>query len=212
MSKEEQYLRVGVTGGIGSGKSTVCKLFAQMGRVVISADEIARELTATNDDIKAAIRETFGDEVFHSSGALNRKALAEVVFNNQEAKEKLNAIIHPLVFETIEARINALKPSQRSPYVIIEAALIYESRMDDDMHYVIVVDAKEELRIERVMERDEVDRAAVLARIRSQMNVQEKVELADFVIVNEGTEADLIERVAFIDRLLTMMGTTKPSE
>lgn len=212
MSREEQYLRVGVTGGIGSGKSTVCKLFAQMGRVVISADEIARELTATNDDIKAAIRETFGDEVFHPSGALNRKALAEVVFNNQEAKEKLNAIIHPLVFETIEARINALKPSQRSPYVIIEAALIYESRMDDDMHYVIVVDAKEELRIERVMERDEVDRAAVLARIRSQMNVQEKVELADFVIVNEGTEADLIERVAFIDRLLTMMGTTKPSE
>jgi dephospho-CoA kinase len=212
LSREEQYLRVGVTGGIGSGKSTVCKLFAQMGRVVISADEIARELTATNDDIKAAIRETFGDEVFHPSGALNRKALAEVVFNNQEAKEKLNAIIHPLVFETIEARINALKPSQRSPYVIIEAALIYESRMDDDMHYVIVVDAKEELRIERVMERDEVDRAAVLARIRSQMNVQEKVELADFVIVNEGTEADLIERVAFIDRLLTMMGTTKPSE
>jgi dephospho-CoA kinase len=212
LSKEEQYLRVGVTGGIGSGKSTVCKLFAQMGRVVISADEIARELTATNDDIKAAIRETFGDAVFHSNGALNRKALAEVVFNNQEAKEKLNAIIHPLVFETIEERINALKPSQRSPYVIIEAALIYESRMDDDMHYVIVVDAKEELRIERVMERDEVDRAAVLARIRSQMNVQEKVELADFVIVNEGTEADLIERVAFIDRLLTMMGTTKPSE
>jgi dephospho-CoA kinase len=212
LSREEQYLRVGVTGGIGSGKSTVCKLFAQMGRVVISADEIARELTATSDDIKAAIRETFGDEVFHPSGALNRKALAEVVFNNQEAKEKLNAIIHPLVFETIEARINALKPSQRSPYVIIEAALIYESRMDDDMHYVIVVDAKEELRIERVMERDEVDRAAVLARIRSQMNVQEKVELADFVIVNEGTEADLIERVAFIDRLLTMMGTTKPSE
>lgn len=212
MNTEKHFLRVGVTGGIGSGKSTVCKLFSQMGRVVISADEIARELTATNDDVKAAIRAAFGDEVFHSSGSLHRKALAEVVFNNEAAKEKLNAIIHPLVFETIESRINALKPSERSPYVIIEAALIYESRMDDDMHYVIVVDAKEELRIERVMERDEVDRDAVLARIRSQMNVQEKLDLADFVIVNEGTEADLIERVAFIDRLLTMMGTTKSSE
>lgn len=212
MNTEEEYLRVGVTGGIGSGKSTVCKLFAQMGRAVISADEIARELTASNDGIKAAIREAFGDKVFHFSGSLHRKALAEVVFNNEEAKEKLNAIIHPLVFETIEARINALKPSERSPYVIIEAALIYESRMDDDMHYVIVVDAKEELRIERVMERDDVDRDAVRARIRSQMEVQEKLDLADFVIVNEGTEADLIERVAFIDRLLAMMGTTKPSE
>ncbi len=212
MNKEQHLLRVGLTGGIGSGKSTVSKVFAQLGRKVLSADDIARKLTETNADIKSAIRQVFGDEVFLPDGSLNRKALAEIVFNDEESKEKLNAIIHPLVFEEIERQVAALTPDECEPYIIIEAALVYESRMDDDLNYVIVVDAKEERRIDRVIERDDVTRKEVLARIKSQMEVNEKVELADFVIHNDGTEADLIERVSFIDKLLIMMSSTRPTE
>jgi dephospho-CoA kinase len=205
LTKEHSFLRVGVTGGIGSGKSTVCTLFTKLGRTVLSADDIARDLTETNSDIKASIRETFGDDVFLPNGALHRRALAEIIFKDAGAKEQLNAIVHPLVFEVLEEKIHKLKPADRHPYIIIEAALIYETRMDDDLEYVIVVNAKDETRIQRVMQRDKLTREGVLSRMQAQMDVKEKVELADFVIENEGSEAELIERISFVDKLLAML-------
>jgi dephospho-CoA kinase len=200
-------LRVGVTGGIGSGKSTVCKLLTTFGRTVLSADDIAKHLTNGNADIQAAIRSEFGDSVFFENGMLDRKALAAVAFKSKEAVSALNAIVHPHVFTALETEIQNLKSSQRSPYVVIEAALMYETRMDDDLNYVIVVAADEETRVSRVMNRDKVTRNEVRARMKLQMDEKEKIELADFVIINEGTQADLIERVKFIDRLLPMLAS-----
>jgi dephospho-CoA kinase len=198
------FFRVGVTGGIGSGKSTICKLLANFGRTVLSADEIAKNLTNSDPEIQSALRETFGETIF-AHAALNRRALAEIVFNDAKAMEKLNAIVHPKVFTVLEEAIGSLTPSKRLPYVVIEAALIYETRMDDDLDYVIMVTADENTRIMRVMNRDKVTRDEVRARMKSQMDEKEKIELADFVITNDGTEADLIERIKFVDKLLPMM-------
>lgn len=200
-------LRVGVTGGIGSGKSTVCKLFASMGRPVLSADDIARELTDTNYAIQSAIRKLFGISVFLPNGRVDRKALATVVFNDHSLRKELNAIIHPHVFSAIDQAIEKLDAAVH--YVVIEAALIYEAGMDEQLDYVVVVNADEPTRITRVMSRDNVSREAVRARMNAQMDVEKKIKLADFVIENDGTEDDLASRVRFLDTLLSMMNLPK---
>lgn len=201
----QAYLRVGVTGGIGSGKSMVCRLFTKLGRKVFSADEIARELTDDRDDIKAAIRKTFGGSVFLPTGYLNRQILADIVFQNPTSRKKLDAIIHPHVFAALDERIEDTPAVKRKPFVLIEAALIFESGMHERLDYVIVIHADEETRIRRVMDRDKIDRDAVLARIQSQMDPKEKRELADFVIENDGNEEELKGRVEFLDKILCMM-------
>lgn len=200
--KSPRYLRVGITGGIGSGKSTVCNLFARLGRAVLSADAIARSLTDGNDDIKASIRKAFGTGVFLPNGAVDRKALAAHVFMNRTRLQTLNAIIHPHVFRAIEQALSQLPTTQRQPYVVIEAALIFESGMDKQLDYVVVVSADEGKRIDRVMKRDGVTREEVLARMQSQMNVEQALRRADFVLTNNGTEPDLERSVAFVDSLL----------
>ncbi len=166
---------------------------------------MAKDLTNNDAQIRADIRKEFGDVVFNNDGTLDRKALAEVVFKSKTAIETLNAIVHPRVFVALETEIQNLKPSQHFPYVVIEAALMYETRMDDDLNYVIVVTADEETRVSRVMNRDKVTRNDVRARMKFQMEEKEKLDLADFVIINDGTQADLIERVKFIDKLLPML-------
>ncbi len=206
MSKSrEAFLRIGITGGIGSGKSRVCKLFAKLGRTVLSADEIARQLTETNNEIKKSIRNTFGDGVFLPTASLDRHALANIVFQNRSLRKKLDAIVHPYVFAAVDQAVGQIPRGKRTPYILIEAALIFETEMDERLDYVIVVHADEETRIQRVMDRDKIDRDAVLARIQSQMDPKEKRELADFVIENDGDDSELADRVKFLDKILSMM-------
>lgn len=204
-------MRVGVTGGIGSGKSLVCRVFASLGRTVLSADEIARTLTAERSEIKSSIKHVFGEKVFLPDGTLDRKALAAVVFTNAALRKKLDAIIHPHVFAALDQEIENLPDAKRTPYLIIEAALIFESGMDRTLDYVVVVDAEEESRISRVMNRDGVTRREVLARIESQMAAAKKRKLADFVIENDGSEEELAERVRFLDRLLAQLPPRVPA-
>lgn len=206
MSKfPNRFLRVGITGGIGSGKSTVCNLFAGLGRTVLSADDIARQLTDNSAQIKSSIRKTFGEKVFLPNGVLDRQALAAIVFENHSLRAKLDALIHPHVFAALDEAIDRLSLSDKSSYLLIEAALIYESGMDEKLDYVVVVHADEEVRIKRVLERDNTTREAVLARMYAQMDPKQKIELADFVIVNDNDEHDLVQRVKFLDTLLCMM-------
>ena len=201
-----KLLRVGVTGGIGSGKSTVCKLFASLGRPVLSADEIARELTDTNEKITSSIRKSFGDAVFLPNGLVDRSALAAIVFNNHNLRKTLDAIIHPHVFTAIDRTLAKLDST--AGFAVIEAALIFETRMEKELDYVIVVTADEKTRVARVMARDRIPEEAVRARISSQMSAEQKILLADFVVENDGAEAELAGRVKFLDTLLAMM---KPS-
>lgn len=200
-----EYLLVGVTGGIGSGKSVVCEEFRARGRTVLHADQVARDLTEKDPSVAGAIRSAFG-EVYDAAGALDRKALAALVFSDRKKLEKLNAIVHPAVFRAIDRQLREMHPEDLQPYVVIEAALIFESGMDAVLDFVVVVDAPEELRIRRVMERDGVAPDEVRARMASQMKTDEKLRRADFTIDNSGEREGLAEIIGFLDTLLRQMG------
>lgn len=193
---------VGVTGGIGSGKSAVCRRFAALGRQVISADEIARDLTEHDPPTRADIVREFGADIYDSAGALRRKELGAIVFAHPGKLRALDRVVHPRVFTAIEQAVKRLNPASRLPYVVIEAALVFEARMDEFLAATVVVRATEEHRIIRVMERDGVERDDVLARMRAQMSPEVKSGLADFVIDNDSAEGGLDAKVGFVDRML----------
>ncbi|HMK38997.1 MAG TPA: dephospho-CoA kinase [Bacteroidota bacterium] len=196
---------VGVTGGIGSGKSEACLCFRRLGRTVMSADLIARDLTEKNAGVRGAISRAFGDGIYAPGGELRRSELARIVFREPAKLRALNAIVHPLVFSTLNDSLLRLRDEETRPYVVVEAALVFESGMDRNLDATVVVRAPEETRIERVIRRDRLPRQEIIARMRSQMPAEEASRRADFVIENNGAESDLMERVKFIDRVLTHM-------
>ena len=196
---------VGVTGGIGSGKSMVCSIFAGLGRTVLSADPLARELMESDAAVAARLRDLLGGEVYRADGTLNRELVADRIFSDRRVRDGVNAIVHPAVFDAIRIRLDALSPAAREPYVVIEAALVYESGLDRFLRSVIVVDAPLEIRLARVVARDGARREDVVKRARSQMSTGEKIRRADFVIRNSGTPEQLAVRVRFIDSLLENM-------
>jgi dephospho-CoA kinase len=199
------YLLIGVTGGIGSGKSLLCAEFAKLGRKVFSADQIARELAESDLGVRDLIRESFGEGVFGGDGALDRKALARIVFAEKRARERLNAIIHPRVFEQLQRLLSSADPDELYPYAIVEAALIYESGMEKQLDYVVLVDAPVEERLKRTMDRDGSTREEVLRRMASQMSIHRKQQLADFLIENVGDVESLRDRLSFLDSLFARL-------
>jgi dephospho-CoA kinase len=207
-SRKRKLLKVGLTGGIGSGKSLVAAMFKRLGAPVLSADEIARSLTETDETVRRGMRKHFGSTVFRKDGSLDRKRVADIIFSNEDERETLNAIIHPLVLKKIEEEMAAIAKGCDSPFVIHEAALIYEAGADKDLDYIVFVDADEETRIRRVIERDGISRADVSRRIESQMPAEKKRELADFVIANDGDTTSLETRVKFLFDLFLKVGET----
>ena len=183
-------------------------MFAKLGRRVIQADEIARSIVDQDHSVQSRIRAAFGASVFLSSGHLDRKALARIVFSDSAMRKKLNAIVHPVVFTRIDQEIQRLSHETRIPFVVIEAALIYESGMERKLDYVLVINALEENRIRRVMHRDHLSRREVLQRMHAQMPAEAKRKKADFVVDNDGTEAELFSRIQFINTLISHMRTT----
>ncbi len=187
-------LKVGLTGGIGSGKTTVCRIFEQLGIPVYYADRRAKALMVEQPAVREQIRQQFGEQVYREDGALNRAYLADLVFDNPEKLQQLNAIVHPAVGEdALQWHAN----QKDVPYTLKEAALIYESESFRDLDAVVVVTAPEEIRIQRVMERDRVSRESVLARMARQMPEAEKVERGDFIIYNDGHRS-IIRQVLII--------------
>jgi len=198
-------LLVGVTGGIGSGKSTVCEAFRRLGRTVISADELAHTITDTDQTAKTRIRRLLGAGAYLPAGDLDRRRVAAQVFGDARLRRGLDAIVHPLVFAAIDHLLTTLPSESRQPYVVIEAALIYESGLDRKLDRVIVVDAAPEIRLERVMERDSCSREDVLKRMASQAPPRSHSARADFVLNNDGSRDSLEARVGFLDRLLALI-------
>ncbi len=212
MRNDRSFRLVGVTGGIGSGKSTVCRSFAALGRLVLSADNVARELTEGDDVVRGAIRKEFGDKVFLADGSLDRAGLARIAFASEEATRRLNAIVHPRVFEELAHTLNAEPEARKEPYVVIEAALIYESGMDEWLDFVVVVDAPEAERIRRVLVRDKSTKDEVLKRIAAQLPVKDKLQWADFVIVNDQNAVNLDAKVRFVDSLIQALPVKDSSQ
>ncbi|HUI64542.1 MAG TPA: dephospho-CoA kinase [Bacteroidota bacterium] len=196
---------VGVTGGIGSGKSAVCRHFARLGRRVLSADEIARTLTEEDPQVRDAIGRSFGKELYGTDGRLRREELGRIVFADRSKLNALNAIVHPRVFQSLDASLERFPASSQSPYALVEAALVFESKMDEWLDATIVVRASQEHRIERVLARDGSLREDVLARMSAQIPPDEAAKRADFVIDNDGSEKGLETKVAFLDRILSQM-------
>lgn len=172
---------IGITGGIGSGKSTVARIFSLLGIPVYSADDAAKEIMVKDLQLIEEIKAHFGAESYLPDGSLNRKYIANIVFNDKSQLEKLNSIVHPATIRDSEAWAR----KQRSPYVIKEAALMFESESFHHVDKVIGVYAPESLRILRVMKRDGVSRNEVLARIHKQIDDRIKMKLSDHVIYND---------------------------
>ena len=178
-------LKIGLTGGVGSGKTTVSKIFASLGVPVFYADDIAKKIMNEDTILKQEIINLFGEEAYAES--LNRKHIADIVFNDAFKLEQLNALIHP---RTIEAA-NKWMQQQTKPYVIKEAALMFEAGASTNLDYIIGVYAPQYLRINRVMKRDMFTKEQVLERINNQIDETIKMKLCDFVIVNDEQQAVL---------------------
>jgi dephospho-CoA kinase len=173
-------LRVGITGGIGSGKSIVARVFNNLGIPVYNADTAAKRLMESDMELQAAIRRHFGIDMYQN-GTLNRQALAAIVFKDKNSLDLLNSLVHPVTIRDAE---NWMK-KQKTPYALKEAALIFESGSQAYLDLVIAVTAPQHIRIHRVMQRDGMSREEVLKRIDKQLDEAIVSRLADYVIVND---------------------------
>lgn len=197
----QDILKAGITGGIGSGKTTVCRVFETLGIPVYYADSHARQLMVSAPRLVAGVRELFGEESYLEDGALNRPFIAGQVFNNEEKLRQLNQLVHPAVAEDANRWHHA---QENVPYTLKEAALLFESGSYRQLDKVITVFAPEELRIQRVMERDRVSAEEVRARMARQMPEEEKLERADYIVYNDGKHS-LVRQVWDIHRELVGM-------
>jgi len=195
---------LGVTGGIGSGKTTVCGFLAEQGARVFYADLEAKRLMAEHEGLRADIADAFGDESYTDDGSLNRKHLADVVFQSPERVEQINALVHPRVHEAFAAA--AERAEEEGVEVLVhEAALIFESGGDTHLDAVAVVVAPDEDRIARVVERDDTSEDDVRARMSHQLPQEELRRRADYVVENDGTLDDL--RRKSVDLYHSVAGT-----
>lgn len=183
-------LRVGLTGGIASGKSTVSRMLAERGVPLIDADLIAREVVAPGTDGLSEVAAAFGGEILAGDGSLDRKKLGERVFADPEERKRLEAILHPRIQEEQHRRLDALEAAGREAFAVVDAAVMIESGGWTRFDVLVVVSCSEAQQIERLMARDGIGNLAARHRILVQMPLTEKVKLADRVIDNSGTIAE----------------------
>lgn len=183
---------IGLTGGIASGKTTVANLLAKHGGAIIDADVAAREAVEPGEPALSEIVETFGPDVLTPEGRLDRPALAKIVFHDEAARQKLNAIVHPRVRQRMVAQLDALRKSPHPPrFAVLVVPLLLESGHDWQIDQIWLVAVPVETQRERLMRRDALDEAAADARIRAQMPLSEKLKRADRVIYNTGSLEDV---------------------
>lgn len=189
-------LKIGITGGIGSGKTTVCRLFSLLCIPDFNADEESKKILDTDNDVITRVKKLLGD--VYENGIADRKKIALIVFSDKQKLEKLNAILHPAVIHAFEEWAAQQK---NVPYVLKEAALIFEASSHTGLDKIIVVTAPEGQRLKRIMSRDKSSEQAVRSRMQHQLSEDEKISRADFVIVNDGKHS-LIEQVLEIHQSL----------
>jgi len=178
-------LKIGITGNIGSGKTTVSKIFEVLGIPVFYADDEAKKVMVDDAILIAELKQAFGAQSYFEDGSLNRKHIASIVFNNEAELKKLNAIVHPAVFRAFDSWVPRFK---NAPYVLKEAALLFESSSYKMCDKSIMVTAPLELRIERVMLRDGFSRDEILNREARQFSEKKKLQLANYAVKNDNTE------------------------
>lgn len=196
--------RLGVTGGIGSGKTTVCRIFRVLGVPVFMADEVARSLMNSDSDIARGIN-SIAEKDLYTTGELDRRDLARLIFNQPDLLRRVNEVVHPAVLRNFEEWTSSVE----APYVIMEAAVLFESNADKTVDRVVSVSAPVEERISRVMGRSGMTRMEVLDRINNQLEDEEREEQSYYVINNADNEMIIPEILKIHDDMLRLSGREK---
>ncbi len=186
-------LKIGLTGGIGSGKTTVTELFSSLGIPIIDADLIAREVTAPGQPALPEISRLFGGQIVDNSGQLKRRELREIIFSNPEKRQQLEAILHPLIRQRILEKSS--DASHNAPYCILSIPLLLENHWQSAVERVLVIDTPVQQQLQRTMLRDHIDEKSARAILGSQMSRQDRLQAADDTIENSGSIDDLQEKV-----------------
>jgi len=193
--------KIGITGGIGSGKTTVCKIFETLGIPIYYADLEAKQIISLNPAVKKQVKELLGNDSYYKNGKPNKTFIASQIFEDESLLESMNKIVHPAVQTDVERWYENIKAKGNALYVLKEAALLVENKSYKHLNALIVVTCPENIRIKRVMDRDQVTEEAVRARIKNQLPEEEKIRVSDFVINNDGS-MPLIPQVWEIHRKL----------
>ncbi|MBI5476317.1 MAG: dephospho-CoA kinase [Ignavibacteriales bacterium] len=204
-------LAVGVTGGIGSGKSKVCQFFSSLGAIYLQADRIAQMVMESDPEVIRKVKLLLGSEAYLSNGSLNKSLIASKIFSNHDEKKQIDGAVHPAVLKLIAKEITDAKNEKTSPLILVEAALIFEANSESMYDYVIVVDAPKKTRVRWLHKRDGSDTTEIISKMKSQLSDKEKLSRADFVIKNSGTISQLEDQSRFIFNLLTSISRTKVS-
>ncbi|MGN7985705.1 dephospho-CoA kinase [Pedobacter sp. 22226] len=201
--------KVGITGGIGSGKTTACKVFEVLGVPVFYADTVAKEIMTQDALLIEGVKTAFGEESYFEDGKLNNKHIAGIVFNNEKSLAQLNALVHPAVFRAFDAWESTI--SSTVPYTLKEAAILFESGSYKLCDTTILVTAPYEIKIKRLMQRDGVTEEQVKARMDKQLSDEEKSRLADHFIVNDEQQS-IIEQVLALHQQFLKLATAFKSD
>ncbi len=175
-------MKIGVTGGIGSGKSHVCSILRKQGYPVYNCDDRAKQLMVETPSVKSALTELIGSEAYTEEGELNKEVIAAFLYANEENRAKVDAIVHPCV----KNDFRNWAAVQASDFVFMECALLFESGFNDEVDKVLYIYAREDVRIARVIRRDKITREEAYKRLKAQMPEVVKMKLADFCIINNG--------------------------
>ncbi|NLJ72910.1 MAG: dephospho-CoA kinase [Syntrophomonadaceae bacterium] len=184
---------VGLTGGIASGKSTVAGVFAELGAYIIDADKVAHEIVEPNNPAWRDVISFFGEEILNADKTINRERLGEIVFNNADLLDKLNKITHPRIMEKFKDELQAIRENNPNAIVIMEVPLLYETHLERMCDLVVVVWVDRETQKDRLMRRDSISGDSAVKRIDSQMDLDEKAKIADYVIDNRKTIEETIK-------------------
>lgn len=194
---------IGVTGGIGSGQSTVCQFLKDMGCKVIDVDKKAKQIINKDHGLQNDLKKTFGDQIFDNRGNLNRRLLASLAFQTEENTLELNRLVHPKMVAEVVEEMEHARFSQKYPLIVIDAALIFEISIEQMFAHIIVVYTSLQKRVQRVMKRDNQTRDEVMARVRRQIPLQDKRKWADFVITNDTSLDDLRKQTEAVFEKIT---------
>jgi len=191
-------LRVALTGGIGTGKSTASKILNELGALIINADKEAKNILKNNETIQSELIAEFGTDIMSGDENIDNNKLARIAFQDQDHQLRLNSIIHPYVFQEIDKNFDDVLEKSAYDIFVVDAALIYESGADTHMDYVIVITALLKVRMERALQRETLTRDEILKRMYLQWPEEEKIALADFVIHNDSTEEEFRDSITDI--------------
>lgn len=195
-------LKVGLTGGIGSGKSAASRIMDRLGAYVFEADREAKQILATNAVVQNELIAEFGSDILGADETIDRAKLARIALQDEDHQLRLNAIVHPYIFTRLDEQFETVLQNESFPIFVVDGALVYESGYDQHLDYVIVVTALLKNRLERALERGHLTREDILRRMELQWSEEDKISLADFVIHNDGTEEELASQVEAIYRQL----------